>query len=333
MLQEKTLADLRAIAQDLIEAFALTYSETELSMRDPLLRWLDYRNRVIDPRPRRTVPSNGFNDRVPAEALSALTSFTRVAQAGGDLNPYQSISIKRNDTSGRKPQMRTDGLWADWGIYHAHLTDTPPASDAEFSDRSKWLIFFLVSDDALGLIDVRHHDEPGIFQAIDLVEKAFRSWPQLAQKFECAMDEVSPEPDSSAFTVATLRKQGISSILLVDGKFYVPPGMGVTAGATAMRLTWARSHLLRNACALMQRAADPTGWLRASAAEKGIENPTFRLVVRQGGLGYEAGGIVWMLPDTPKESSAEFVVQDCILPPWAATKLEIWRAKNAPIVS
>ncbi|WP_126223856.1 hypothetical protein [Burkholderia ambifaria] len=160
-------SDVDRIAEQLIEAFSLKFEGTDAKLNDSLIRWLDYRLRYIDPKPREIVRSIGFNRRIPVEATQALSNFICIAESGGDLNPYVTKTVKSNDSSGVKRQLRTDGLWADWHIHHAHLTETPLAAGAEFSDRSDWLLFFIALPTQIGLIDVRLHKEPGIFQAVD----------------------------------------------------------------------------------------------------------------------------------------------------------------------
>ena len=320
-----TLSDLELISRDLIEAFGLRYSEDVPHLSDPLLRWLDFRERYIEPRPRELPTSGGFEARVPLAARSALAHFMQLARNGADLNPYLSRRSKTFDVSGQKSQWRTDALWADWGITHAHLTEAPIAENMELSESSDWLLFFIASPDVLALIDVRPHSEEGVFQAVDLVEKAFRSWPDYATRFEINVVQ-GEKPNAPPEAIARLRKGGVNQTLQIDGKTYIPPGLGMTSASTAMRMTLMRDRLVQNANLLARDAADPSSWIHQQAIAKGILNPTFRLVVDGDSLGRQAGNTVWNLPRNVPVTSAQFFVQDRMLPPWAAERLVAWRA-------
>ena len=67
--------DIDEIARDLIDAFKLKFSEKNKNANSPLFRWLDFRSRYIDPKPRKTLKPDGFDARVPIEAVSALSDF------------------------------------------------------------------------------------------------------------------------------------------------------------------------------------------------------------------------------------------------------------------
>jgi hypothetical protein len=236
--------DVDKIAQDLINAFNLTFEEQAQNLSDPLIRWFDFRLRYIEPRSRKILKSNNFDKRLPEEAASALRAFTQLSENGADLNPYQTKKIKRNDSSGTKRQLRTDGLWADWRIHHAHLTEAPVGSGQEFSDRSEWLLFFLTSPDVLALIDVRSHNEPGIFQSIDLVEHALRSWPDFANSMQAkGIVGLASSSASDTKSVKELRTGGVNQMLVVDGVVYAPPGGGLTTAATSTQVSLTRNRV------------------------------------------------------------------------------------------
>ena len=109
--------DIEEIAGKLVKAFGLMHAQTSsTSLDEPLLRWLDFRFRYIEEKPRLIERSNQFPVQLPASVQAALSSMEQRILMGEDLNPYQSKTISKNDTSGIKRQLRTDGLWADWGI-------------------------------------------------------------------------------------------------------------------------------------------------------------------------------------------------------------------------
>ncbi len=86
-------SDVERIAEKLIEAFSLKFEGADANLNDSLIRWLDYRLRYIDPKPREIVRSIGFDSRVPSQANQALSNFIRIAETGGDLNPIALYTI------------------------------------------------------------------------------------------------------------------------------------------------------------------------------------------------------------------------------------------------
>jgi hypothetical protein len=128
------IQDAESIAKTLIELFSLKYSEETPELANPILRWLDFRLRYIDPLPREVVFSRRFSERnLSAESNAALKIIVDLIRSGGDINPYQGRGlILRHDTSGDKKDSRTDLLWADWRIHHLHLSPKPIPSDRYF---------------------------------------------------------------------------------------------------------------------------------------------------------------------------------------------------------
>lgn len=323
-------SDIEKIAQSLIDAFSLTFEETDPKLTDPLIRWLDYRLRYIDPRPRTIARSTGFDSRVPAEASPALTDFVRTAEAGGNLNPYLTKSVRSNDSSGTKRQLRTDALWADWGIHHAHLTTTPIAPGDEFSDRSSWLLFFIALPNELGLIDVRSHNEPGIFQAFDLIETAIRTWPGYFERYAMkGIVSLARPPATDATSIRQLRTGGVNTMVEVDGKVYIPPGLGMTTAATPLRTTLERDQVMQ-----MVRKAEEvlslSGALVNAARENGKPPPVLSLRVSDQGrlVAYsdtdqQTENLLAERPGNPRSE-----LEHKFLPKWAADRLVAYLAET-----
>jgi hypothetical protein len=317
--------DVEELAQRLIEAFDLTFEEHEQKLADPVIRWLDYRLRYIDPRPRTTAHSIGFAARVPAQVSEALSTFTALSEAGADLNPYQSKTIKGHDTSGIKRQRRTDGLWADWGIHHVHLTELLASGESEFSERSGWLLLFLAWPDQLALIDVRAHSETGIFESVDLVEIAIRSWPSFASRFEVrGVLGLARPPATDADSVKKLRQSGIAQMIEVDGVVYIPPGAGVTAAATATRVSLLRNRVKQLARHIGDHLTQPDSALVVEAGTRGLVDPIVSLRVLPDGrltAVCEQAASYAPFPTGRPESDARAELQELLLPSWAGARL------------
>ncbi|MDO8729456.1 MAG: hypothetical protein Q7K26_06305 [bacterium] len=326
MPQALTLTtELETISQNLIDAFDLKFEEEDQNLMDPIIRWLDYRLRYIDPRPRKIMKSDGFDARIPIEALPVLKAFIKLVKTGKNLNAFQTETIKRNDTSGTKRQLRTDGLWADWGIHHVHLTDVPLKSGKEFSARSDWLLFFLVTDNHLALIDVRPHGEQGVFQANDLVEKMIRSWPQITKRFELkGVLGLARSPSTDANSIKDLRMGGVTQMIEVDGKVYCPPGYGVTTAATSTKVSLARLQVRRNVESILDFYNMPEGQIMKAASLKGVTNPVLSFTLSSAGrlaISCSETGENIPFPSRPIQGDARSELEYLLLPQWAGLKL------------
>jgi hypothetical protein len=320
--------DLNEIAAALVAAFGLTYKQDgPEGLKDPLLRWLDYRSRYIEPRPRAVLKATGFDSRVPQPAQPGLRAFIAAAESGRDLNAFQTQTTKRNDTSGRKRQWRTDLLWADWGILHAHLIDAPAAAAFELSATSDWLVFFVDLGERLLLIDVRAHREPGVFQAEDIAVRMLRSWPELDKEPEprggVGLSRAAAERPAD---VKARREGGLSGFLVIDGKVYASPGMGVTTASTSTRVSLIRNRVLSLARHLAAEVQAPEGPLMVAARDCGAGSVTPCLAVNPDGDLVAAIGDVGMR--LKQAGSAGLELQEQFLPSWAGKRLVDWHNKQ-----
>jgi len=141
-LSKKLITQLQKISASLIKFYGLKHEQKEAGLSDPLLRWLDFRLRYVQPERRHVFMSNLFPKRLPKDAQSALIKFALLNITGCDINPYQGTGLtKNNDISSKKRQARSDLLWADWGIHHFHLSTKEQSQNQYFAPRSDWLVF------------------------------------------------------------------------------------------------------------------------------------------------------------------------------------------------
>jgi len=154
---------------------------------------MDYRLRHINPQQREVHKSSRFPiDGLPGDVQEALSFIETRFAIGADVNPYLSKGTINNDVANPKRQNRTDGLWADWGIHHLHLTSEPLVEGQRFSKRSSWLLFVKVYDDAVAFIDVRDHNEELLWTQDDLLATFISSWPDQAEPFRITMMDLEP---------------------------------------------------------------------------------------------------------------------------------------------
>lgn len=316
--------DLEDLAAELVRAFGLKHEGEDPRLASAMMRWLDFRLRYIDPRPRRIVVSSQFPKRMTPEAEKALHRMERFIMEGVDVNPYQGKGLTlHNDTSGKRRQWRTDLLWADWGIHHLHLTQAPFADGSYFSPRSDWLLFCMVGQEEIGLIDVRHHDEANVFSDPELIQIAIRSWPEAMERYR--LNGVLP--GSEAATAAQIydrRRGGIAGPVVVDDAVYVGPGMGVTTASTPTRLSMVLIRIRRYIQALARLIVDPSGQFQ-QAMRKDVSSPQFRIGVTQRGIGVfeEKSNIAWPWPERQEGQPLSYLheLREWLCPSWVVMRL------------
>ncbi|KKB71298.1 hypothetical protein [Burkholderia pseudomallei] len=299
-LRQRFHRDVDDIVESLISFVGLKHSKDVPHLSEGLYRWLDFRMRYIDPVPRRIVASNRFPMRLSGATETGLRAIEKRVLDGSDLNPFQGKRlIGLHDTSATKRQMRTDLLWADWGIHHLHLTDAPISEGASlasrdyFTERGDYLLYVMFVDDAACIIDVRPHSEELPFCQQSLIETVVRSWPGLLRPLSGTLARSNPH---TAQEIDMGRRGGVSGFVVVDGVAYYPPGMGVTTASTATRVTLARDALRKDVDHLVQIVSQPDGQFQTSY-RSGKTGRDFSLAVTERGLAvYEASAdTAWVL--------------------------------------
>ncbi|MEW9623592.1 hypothetical protein [Rhodanobacter geophilus] len=317
-LTTKFRVDTEAIAKSLIEFCGLTHSRAIPHLDRTLLRWLDFRLRFVDPKPRPLVCSTVFPKNLSSEVGQALDEFERLSLAGEDLNPFQGKGLTRHhDTSGTKRQNRTDLLWAEWSIHHFHLALPTKRFDQYYSERSGQLLFAIVFDNAIACLDIGTH---GAMEKRALVEAFVHSWPEAAERFRLngILPSTSPFPEED---VKKLRVAGVSSYVVVDGAVYVPGG--ITTASTPTRVTLASDQVTRGVDAIAQIAISEVIRDRGAWGESDL--PHLRLALTPRGIGIcdDRSNKCWRLPRAKGEWANHPVGHwhDLMLPEWIEEKV------------
>ncbi|WP_447577075.1 hypothetical protein [Achromobacter kerstersii] len=326
-------SQLDAVSRNLIDAFDLGYSEDVPELTCPLLRWMDFRLRRIDPHPRRTLPSKGFWRRFPEHVRPALNRILLKARNGDDLNSFLSRTLKRNDTSGKKRGVRTDHLWADWGIFHAHIPQSEPDPTAEFCDRSDWLLFFVLWDDAIGLIDVRPHADVE-WGDPSLLEGAIRSWPERYKRVSAPGIHPSRKTPFTAAEIRRMRKGGVGRLVEVDGVTYFPPGLGPTSAGTALNVTLAADRVRDYARDVELQYLHPGTGFVVRTAELGADTPQLAFAMRPSqpydlGVACTQSRAFSTLHDW-KEGTSAALLMHTFLPDWSRGPLAQHMQRKCP---
>jgi len=325
-LQQLFRQNVDTIASDLVDAFGLKFEETISNLSEPLLRWLDFTTRYVDPKPRQVLRSNRFPKTLAPAAQAALERFEEMLESGHEVNGFQSKGLfLHNDVSGAKRQQRTDLLWADWGIHHFHLTSAPNSPGSYFSPRSEWLIFCLITDDSVGLIDVRHHSEQDVFSNPDLINTVAEHWPEFMERFRVHGVLGTTSQGRTPGQISELRRGGISSFAKIGAQVFVGPGLGVTSASTPTRVSLARDKVHRYARELTKFVHDPLGQFVVESRSSNVSEPRFSLVLTAQGLSVyeECQSKAFVLPRLSDTESQSFISEfhDILAPKWAVNRI------------
>lgn len=313
------------LSASLIEVFSLKFKQEVPNLSNPLMRWLDFRLRYVDPQPRQIVLSNKFPKRgLPQNAKSAFKNLCKLIKTGGDINPYQGRGlILRNDFSGERHDARTDLLWADWGIYHFHLSNEPIPNGQYFSRSADYLAFGLVGGNLIAFIDVLRHPSKEGFANPELIETVAKNWPKYMDQFK--LNGIAPSRKHTQAEIHTLRSNGCSPSLTINNTAFMGPGMGLTSAATPTKVTLTSDRVREFARGLALAVCDPNGAFRTEEITKLEVPPAFSLAPTEYGLVvYETNTKhAFRLPEAApyKAPTPMEAFHDLVLPTWACRAL------------
>lgn len=313
------------ISRKFIKAYGLKFTQGVNNLKSPLLRWLDFRYRYVDPKPRQVITSDRFPiSGLPIKTERGMSRFFDLVRSGQDINPYQSKGlISKNDTSGKSHTNRTDLLWADWSIHHFHLSDTPLQKGQKFSERSGYQLFCIVFDDLIAMIDVLPHAHDEGYANLDLMGTIKRNWPEHLEQFK--LKGILPGAPLTAHEISALRRKGVNSPLTFDGNVYMSPGIGITSACTPFRLNMAMMKISRDLDALAQAVLDPADLFQRTMAENKISDPIFKLEIFERGLCVyeEQSTIAFLLPHAKSYENRTYLTElsEFLAPDWAIQHL------------
>lgn len=317
--------NIEGIASDFVACFELKHKKDVQNLSDSLFRWSDFRLRYIDPKPRSVYISKKLHRLLPTTIDRPLRHLFSMIQNGHDVNPYQGKGlILHHDTSGKKRFNRTDLLWADWGIYHFHLTTKPISRGKSFSEPSDWLLFAMVGDDFAACIDVRSHAEKNVFSNPDLIHIAVDSWPDMMERFKMRGIH-APETVLTAEEHGKCRKGGLTTFVTIGEDIYIGPGMGISSASTSSRVTMYMDNIVESTRALAGLVCDPEGQFQSYTRECCCYDPKFKLCITPTGLAvYETTlDRAWVLPRREELPESNYLadLHDMLAPEWAVRRL------------
>lgn len=229
---DKTRADLaEIISADLQSPVAVTEVERRF------IDWIEQSNRRLPDEKWKIKKSKEFlANPFVAQYAPGLDIIENNFRNGVSNKAHQNRAVDRTDYH--------DLLFNDWGIHHFHLADTY-RSDG-FCDRTGPVLFAYFDNDAVYFVDILEHGRGHADVWVDehLIAVIDHNWPEISNKYHIKeaidLSQIHTAPER-----IKLRNAGIASLLKVNGKVFVPFGLGLNTAKGSTRFSLKALRLLR----------------------------------------------------------------------------------------
>jgi hypothetical protein len=121
-----------------------------------------------------------------------------------------------------------DKLLNDWGIYHFHLGNGFRADG--FVKRTSELLYTYIENDVVYFLTVKPHKDMNSLVFFEIMNK---NWPEVLEKFEMKID--TPKSEITSEQREKLRKNGVMTPIVLNGKIYIGPGFGYSLSGQSSR--------------------------------------------------------------------------------------------------
>ena len=156
---------------------------------------------------------------VPPERSRGWSDFVKEIVDGTDLNrrlSRQSLDIDSQDK-----------MLNHWRIQHFHIGVGPDAKHPMLIQGESEIVYAYVTPEVLYVIDVAEH---GKWAQQQLLEKLDRDYPEALAPYLTNALDISWEADEEDYK--RLRKLNLNTMLKINGKIFVEPGVGVACDGT-----------------------------------------------------------------------------------------------------
>ena len=253
-------------------------------------RYLEMRIRRIEPVPRQVHFSEEIHDslgklsretnpEVREEALEAWRTVFHLRHlfvSGDNVMPFLTDRVTKTE--------RTDGLLWDYAMHHLHLSRND--GKRGFVKRSDWLLFAIVADRDVFLVDVRKHKdhERQGFEWVrqDLLDIVHNNWPELTESR--LLHGVTGDRVTNAEKLE-LRRKNVNLVHGVGGRAIAPLGFGTAGDGHSILCRFLADKLLHELEEHQRILDSSSAELRATFVENGMPEDAeidFKLVRRAG---------------------------------------------------
>src|SRR5258707_4230893 len=225
-------ADLLLMARQYLEE---RWPSEKIPDSDVLPKYFDSLRRWPAARPRRVREADDF--LCPHELAKGWKLLRMKVLKGEDLRPH--LAREHFGLSHR------DGLLNEWGVHHLHLGVKPYFKDSSFVDRTKQLLFALITDDDFYAINI--YPQHGDWETAELLESLHRNWPQVLAGYSIRL---VPGENLGKQERKSLRNANVQTFTAVsDGTVYAPIRGGVASSGVSIEAVMRTAR----ACADMKR--------------------------------------------------------------------------------
>ena len=197
------------------------------SLADALRDWLHFKARTIPPIPRAVRFSTEASEAKGRYAAIAVIESALIA--GKDVRPWLSNSARRPRD---KRKHTSDLMYNDWQITHFHLGNV--FENAQAIKRTESLLYAHVDATSATLLCVEEH---GAWALTDLLRILLRTSPEKMLRTEVKGILGTQRESYTDKERQDLRRSGLNTLLKIDGRFFMPPGLGLTSSRHATRLS------------------------------------------------------------------------------------------------
>ncbi|MBF4696064.1 hypothetical protein [Fusibacter ferrireducens] len=204
------------------------------SFNDKIIDYINLRKKWISPKRREILVSKELNKKIRENLIDfrtkeALVYIQNKIRKGENINGHLSRSIYRSDFY--------DVLLLQWGIFHVHINKKEAKNSREMKkNRSDELLFIMIENDIVYLIDIEKHDKKHVFSMFRLLQIISTNWIELIKKYElkdCIAGTMKPLITCDK-DIEMMWKAKINIGFEINGKTYLLWDKGVNSAGSGM---------------------------------------------------------------------------------------------------
>jgi len=223
---DETDSDLRSMIEADFDGLGSDYAFPQ-----KLVDWLHFKARQIPVRPRQVAMSDQV--RVKQGQYTAIGRIVENLVSGANMEPWLSGSVQR-----LKEHPKADLLFNDWKITHFHIGNVFVARNKV--RRTRNLLFAYITDQRAVLLDIQPH---GTWTMQSMLEILLEVSPSDMEKSEL-MGVLPPDSALTADEIYEMRQAGMTAPVVIAGRVFSPPGLGISTSGHSVRLTNYAADLL-----------------------------------------------------------------------------------------
>lgn len=189
------------------------------------IQYLSLCFKYVPSKPRKVFLSSQVRQDLKGLSQCMMLEFQNLikcAELGGDLNRRCTKLIKKTFKGGGK--VSTDGLLADFNIFHFHLG---AENNNYFVDRTDELVFAYIDNNNFFILAIKRHSDQDVWIDKDFIEILHRDFPYAIKDFkvDAGMARMASSSSNKTRMASRLKNSNID-IELNDGSVYRSMGFG-----------------------------------------------------------------------------------------------------------